>query len=210
MTTMGIMCAGFTTSNVNREEFNDWYDTEHIPERLRVQGFINAERWIGADDPAIAFATYDLSSLDVLQSAPYRAFSGENQSPWTRRVESQLGKIGRFTGTQINPGNQAAPSQAGGLLIVAMNVTAQAEAELNAWYDTEHVPRLSAVPGCICARRFKAASGPNQYFALYHLKSPDICSSPAWKEAAVTPWTVKMRAHTSGILRIVMRRYTRD
>ena len=81
--------------------------------------------------------------------------------------------------------------------------------EFNDWYDTEHLPRLAAVPGCLCAWRFKAASGPNQYFALYHLETPDVCASSEWKSAAVTPWTVRMRAHTSAHLRIVMRRYAK-
>jgi len=28
------------------DEFHDWYDLEHVPERLRIPGFLNAERWI--------------------------------------------------------------------------------------------------------------------------------------------------------------------
>ena len=206
---MAIMCAGFTTEKVNPDEFNDWYDTEHIPERLRVKGFVNAERWVGADDPNIAFATYDLDNEAVLQSTPYLTFTGEHQSPWTRRIESQLGKIGRFVGVQLNPGRQAAPPNAGGLLMVAMNIEAHAEADFNAWYDTEHLPRLSGVAGCLCARRFRASSGPNQYFAIYHLATPEVCATPAWKAAAATPWTAKISAHFSARLRVVMRRYQR-
>ncbi len=80
----------------------------------------------------------------------------------------------------------------------------------SAWYDTEHLPRLAAVPGCLSARRFKADSGPNQYFALYHLASPAVCASAEWKAAAATPWTSKLIPHFSARLRIVLRRYRRD
>jgi hypothetical protein len=206
---MGMMCAGFKFNDVAEDEFHDWYDLEHIPERLRVKGFINAERWIGTEDPKIAFATYDVETIDVLQSAPYLAFTGVNQSPWTRRVESKLGKIGRFVGEQLVPGRLAGPTDAGGLLFVAMNVAAQAEAEFNQWYDAEHIPRLADVPGCLCARRFKAQSGSHKYFAVYHLASPDVCASKLWKEAAHTPWTAKIIAHTGGMVRVPMRRYVR-
>lgn len=209
-TPMGIMAAGFNFSAAAEDEFNDWYDTEHIPERLRVQGFINAERWIGVDNPKIAFATYDLDSIGVLHSAPYLAFSGANQSPWTKRIEHQMQKLGRFVGEQLVPGRVAAPSDAGGLLFFAMNVEPAAEAEFNQWYDTEHLPALAAVPGCLCARRFRAESDATQkYFAIYHLVSPDVATSKAWKAAVATPWTGKILKHTSAHLSARLRRYVR-
>ena len=37
--THGILIAAMDFSNVAEDEFNDWYDTEHIPERQRVPGF---------------------------------------------------------------------------------------------------------------------------------------------------------------------------
>ncbi len=207
---MGVMAAGFNYSAAAEDEFNDWYDTEHIPERLRVPGFINAERWIGADNPQIAFAIYDLDTIDVLHSAPYLAFSGVNYSPWTKRVEYQMQKLGRFVGEQLVPGRQAAPPNAGGLLFFAMNVEAAAEAEFNQWYDTEHLPALAAVPGCLCARRFKAeGSATQKYFAIYHLTSPDIATGKPWKAAVATPWTGKILKHTSAHLSARLRRYVR-
>ena len=77
-TSMGLLVAGFNYAGVNEDEFNAWYDTEHIPERERVPGFINCERWIGADDPKVSIATYDLESLSVLASDAYRRIAGEN------------------------------------------------------------------------------------------------------------------------------------
>ena len=93
-------------------------------------------------------------------------------------------------------------------MMFAMNVAPDAEADFNAWYDEEHVPRLAAVPGCMSARRFKAGGGTHRYIAVYHLQSPDVCSSKTWREAADTPWTLRIRPHTSDRLRIVLRRYS--
>ena len=152
---MGVMAAGFNYSAAAEDEFNDWYDTEHIPEH-------------------------------------------------------QMQKLGRFVGEQLVPGRQAAPPNAGGLLFFAMNVEAAAEAEFNQWYDTEHLPALAAVPGCLCARRFKTeGSATQKYFAIYHLTSPDIATGKPWKAAVATPWTGKILKHTSAHLSARLRRYVR-
>lgn len=206
---MGLLVAGFNFAGAAADEFNDWYDTEHIPERKRIQGFINAERWLGVDDPKISIATYDLESLEVLQGAAYRAIAGANLSPWSKRVTGKCQRICRFEAEQILPGGKAAPTGAGGMLLFAMNVKPEAEAEFNEWYDTEHVPRLAAVPGCLLARRFRATGGTHRYIATYHLTSPEVCASKRWEEAAVTPWTLKLRPATADRLRLVLRRYAR-
>lgn len=206
---MGLLAEGFNYSKVADDEFNDFYDTEHIPERLRLQGFINAERWLGADDQKVSVVTYDLESLDVLQSAPYLAILGANLSPWSKRMTAKCQGIFRFTAEQIVPGNTAAPDNAGGLLLVAMNVDPQAETEFNDWYNTEHLPSLSSVPGCLCARRFRADGGTHKYLAVYHLESPEVCSSKLWKDAVATPWTAKIIPRTSIHMRIPLRRYSR-
>lgn len=206
----GLLVAGFDYGTVNAEEFNDWYDTEHIPERGRVPGFINAERWLGADDPKVSIATYDLKSLELLRSPPYRAIAYENLSPWSKRMVGKCRRICRFEAEQILPGSAAAPAAAAGLLLVAMNVKAEVEAEFNDWYDTEHVPRLRQVPGCLAARRFRVTSGAQRYLALYHLTGPEVVASDAWAAAAGTPWTLKLRQHTSDRLRVVLRRYRRS
>ncbi len=82
----GILIAAMNIANAAEDEFHDWYDTEHLPERQRVPGFLACQRWIGADDRKISVATYDLEAVGVLQGAEYRAIGGENLSPWSKRV----------------------------------------------------------------------------------------------------------------------------
>ena len=205
----GLLVAGFNYSNVAEDEFNDWYDNEHVPERLRTKGFINAQRWLGADDPRLSIATYDLESLDVLQSPAYKAIGGENLSVWSKRMTGKCQRVCRFEADQTLPGRQAGPADAGGMMMFAMNVPAEVDADYNAWYNEEHVPALSKVPGCLSARRFKMMGGTHRYLAMYHLTGPEVQATDAWKAAAGTPWTAKLRPHFKDPLRLVLRRYTR-
>jgi hypothetical protein len=154
----GILIAAMNIGNAADDEFNDWYDTEHLPERQRVPGFLSCQRWMGTVDKRVSIATYDLDSVDVLNSPGYTAIGGENLSPWSKRVTSRVERLMRFEGDQVLPGDRVAPDNAGGLLLNSMNVEPAAEAEFNEWYNTEHIPLLGAVPGVLCARRFKATS----------------------------------------------------
>jgi hypothetical protein len=205
----GILLVGFDYTNAHADEFHDWYDTEHVPERQRVPGFGLCERWISVANPKQAVATYDLESLSVLDSAPYRAIAYENLSVWSKRVTKMCQRLIRFDGDQILPGNVDSPSGAGGLLVNAMNVEPGYEAEFNEWYDNEHIPALSAVPGVMSARRFRDPKGTHRYLALYHLATADVPEGEAWKTGAASAWTEKLRPHFKNHLRILAKRYRR-
>ena len=210
---MGLLVTGFDRAAVAADEFDAWYDSEQIPEHNRVMGVVNCERWVGVADSNISIATYDLDSLAVLQSAAYRAIADANLSPWSQRVMAKCQHICRFEAEALTPGDVEPIPGAGGLMMFAMNVAPEAEADFNDWYNQEHVPSLAAVPGCIRARRFRivnaVSEGRQRYLAVYHLESPDVCSSEPWKKAIETPWTHRIRPHQRDRLRIVLRRYTR-
>jgi hypothetical protein len=203
----GLLLAAFNFKNVAADEFHDWYDTEHIPERQSVPGFLTLQRWIGADDAAISVATYDLDSVSVLASPAYKAIGGENLSPWSKRVTAKCQRLLRYEGEQTLPGAQVAPATAGALLLNAMNITPEVEDDFNKWYDTEHIPALAAVTGVLCARRFRATQPGVKYVALYHVEAPEVVASGEWKKAATSPWTERLRPHMRDHLRLVCKAY---
>jgi hypothetical protein len=205
----GTLIAAMNIAQVSEDEFHDWYDTEHLPERQRVPGFLVCQRWIGAHDRKVSVATYDLESVAVLRSAPYLAIGGENLSPWSKRVTSRVERLMRFEGDQILPGDRLSPDDAGGLLLNAMNIAPELEAEFNEWYDKEHIPALSAVPGVLSAHRFRGTSGNRKYVALYHLATPAVQDSAEWKTARQSNWTSRLQPHFRDHLRLVCRRYVR-
>ena len=206
----GVLIAAMDFSKAAADEFNDWYDTEHIPERQLVPGFLTLQRWIGAENPKQSVATYDLDSLAVLQSPGYRAIGGANTTPWSKRVTSKVERLLRYEGEQILPGDVTAPAGAGGLLLVGMTPALAVDTAFNAWYDNEHVPALARVPGVLCARRYRAGAGDLKYVALYHLASPGVVETAEWKAASgSTPMPQHVRDQITNRLRLVCRNYIR-
>src|SRR6187551_3623966 len=96
MTGLVLLCYDY--SQVAIDEFNDWYDTEHIPEREQVRGFLNAQRWLDLNNRHVSVAAYDLERIETLQSPEFLAISGKNLSPWSKRVIPMCTQILRFEG----------------------------------------------------------------------------------------------------------------
>ena len=87
------------------EEFNAWYDDEHMAERLAIPGFRSARRWVADVAPGEGkyLATYELDSLAVLTSAAYLA-RFRNQTPWSRRCLGKAVVFKRWACEQVAPG----------------------------------------------------------------------------------------------------------
>jgi hypothetical protein len=97
---------------VHEEDFNRWYDREHMEERAAIPGFIWSRRYRAAsDDKCRYLALYRTRDVNVFLSAPYRkAF--ENQTQWsmtnfgrmfgnTRRVTIVTPIAGKGTGSAL-------------------------------------------------------------------------------------------------------------
>lgn len=87
------------------DEFNAWYDTEHVPERVAVEGFESGRRYVCLDGYPKYLAMYDMVNEAVLDTESYLRVSGDRASPWTKRVTSRV-KVYRSIGEQIFPGDE--------------------------------------------------------------------------------------------------------
>lgn len=67
-------------------EYHLWHSREHVPERVAVPGMIRAYRYVDGKGPLPSCLTlYDLRTIDVLTTAPYRALL-ENPTDWSRSM----------------------------------------------------------------------------------------------------------------------------
>lgn len=176
---MGILISSFDYSPVAEDEFHDWYDMEHIPERQRIPGFLDCTRWLAFDLPKVSLNTYDLASVDVLREPGYLAVGYENNSPWTRRVGWRCIKRLRFEGMQVAPGDRRPPEQAQGLVVVASNPV-DCDAALPSMLD-EIRHEVENVSGVSCARRFVATNSTHGHVLTCHLDDTAVVASTAWK-----------------------------
>jgi hypothetical protein len=63
-------------------DFNNWYDREHVEERIAIKGFVVGTRYVSSRAPRKYLGLYRTDSLDVFRSAAYQqAFA--HQTPWS-------------------------------------------------------------------------------------------------------------------------------
>jgi hypothetical protein len=98
------------------------------------------------------------------------------------------------------------------LFTAAMDVDPAKEALFNEVYDTEHIPELMKVPGCLAVYRSTlaplkmsiggelktiVAEGEPKYSAVYELESAEVLTSAAWAAAVEKGrWPAQVRPHT--------------
>ena len=73
------------------DEFNEWYDTEHIPNLLKVPGVLSAKRGVlyEGDGPKY-IAIYEHLNAQVAQSSAYK---DAVETKWTKRMRQHFKSI---------------------------------------------------------------------------------------------------------------------
>jgi hypothetical protein len=110
------------------DEFNDWYDTEHLPDRAAIEGFESARRFVCVDGWPKYLAFYDLTEIGVLESPTYRSTSWGKFSPWTKRVMAKVRGQYRGSGNQIYPGDKGTSAQMSRLVFIRFTNVPDTEA----------------------------------------------------------------------------------
>jgi len=79
-------------------EFNEWYDREHVDERVFMPGFLRARRYLAADGATRVkyFATYETNTVRDLCDPEYMKLLGD-QSPWSKKVMARFTHFDRLT-----------------------------------------------------------------------------------------------------------------
>lgn len=78
-------------------DFNQWYDREHLAERVGIDGFLEARRWIADNAPTKYFCTYSTDTFEALSSPAYKKVLA-NQTEWSNKHISRFRNPGRVVG----------------------------------------------------------------------------------------------------------------
>ncbi|WP_380180769.1 hypothetical protein [Kalamiella sp. sgz302252] len=132
----------FVATNIGADDeadFNQWYDHEHVEERVAISGFLSGTRYQALDAERKYLGLYETESLEAFTSADYHA-AFTRQTNWSvknlqkmvdpmRRVSAVTHRHGKGTGSQ--------------LAVIMLQGTLD-EAALTAWQQ-----QISRTPGYI-------------------------------------------------------------
>jgi len=85
----GMLMTSMDIDAAYEQEFNQWYDREHLAERVAIDGFLEARRYVAVNAAPKYLGLYSTATFDVLDSDAYRTALA-NQTAWS------LANIGRF------------------------------------------------------------------------------------------------------------------
>ena len=169
------------------DEFNRWYNEEHINRLLQVPGFLSAGRYRALKGGPKYLAMYELEDHNVLRSS---AFLDEvRYRPSPRRQQASGGHIGR--NFLLNGYHQIYPMMVNPIELTMgmspylqmgrMDIPVAMEEEFNAWYNTVYIPGYLTIPGCIRARRFICIEGQPKYLTVYEFENPTVSEREDWR-----------------------------
>jgi len=175
-------------------DFEDWYETEHIPARMAIPGFSHALRYRTAGEPW-HLATYFIDDMAALETPEYQALKSDPSTRTARMLDNVTGFTRYLTDQISDTAVEGTPSDLTGtdhtLFVVAFDVPAEEQAEFEGWYEEEHVPLLMKVPGWLRVRRFlvrAGSAGPSwTHLALHEIASPGVLNAPEREAARTTP-----------------------
>lgn len=181
---MGLFLVWTDIPEEVEEEFNRWYNEEHIAEILAMPGFLDAARYVAVRGGPKYLACYELEGPDARET-PEFLWHWDHPSEWSKRVSPRHAGINYFGNVyqQIYPAEVSQSDMSSFLLIGRMEVLPEIEDEFNQWYDTIQVPDFEKVPGCVRGRRYRAVRGGPKYATVYDMEHGEVMQSPEWVAA---------------------------
>ena len=200
-------------SAVSPDEFNDWYDNEHVPLCICIPSFRSWSRWVATDDKQPSYlALYDIDSPAAVDDVPLSALTERDKS-----ITSRLALVERRTYTlhkPVHPPAAGAAYSTGApgpfITSVAMDIPAEHVTDFDQWYDEEHVHLISKTPGWVRTRRFvfaevlvlgaaeegrslRPAGGPHRFLTLHEWECPEALATEEYKAAITTPSALRFK-----------------
>ena len=182
------------------EEFNRWYNEEHLAERLSVPGILSAARYEAVSSGPKHLAVYELDSPAVMESPEYLNVR-EHPTEWSKRMSPNV--VGttyiRNVYEMIHPQSLtpeiAQSDMAEALQIGRMDIPPETEAEWHEWYNTVYIPNYEKVPGCIRGRRYRAVLGEPAYLTMYEFEHERVSQGADWSvQQNIDPRNARMRS----------------
>lgn len=190
------------------DQFHDWYNNEHGPNRLRLpQIFSNGLRYHATDGEKPEFiAQYDVTDMAHLETDTYTTLRA-NRTKREAETIAQVHVDRKFYDLVhdkraldfVAPENLS-DKEADGLVAIQVLITlieaAGAAEEYVKWYTEEHVAMLSKVPGWRRSRLWKTSHLEGQakpsFLAQHDYAKLNGLGGPEHKSSMDTPWRTQV------------------
>ncbi|RDX52152.1 hypothetical protein OH76DRAFT_1400492 [Lentinus brumalis] len=203
-------------------EFNDWYDTEHVPDRIPLPCFHSWSRWTSqTPGPPTHLALYDLATPESIDDPAHLALM---KNPSEREV-SIMSRIALMDGRAYELHEPVYPPRAGAgynvtkpgpyATFIEFDVPPELADEFERWYVGEHIPMLAKIPQWVRTRWFGlkvarvwgndetlvAQYGEGKvpkYLAIHEYAEAGAEETEEFKAAVDTPWSKEILAKVTG------------
>ncbi|RXH25890.1 MULTISPECIES: DUF4286 family protein [Bradyrhizobium] len=85
----GMLLTSMNIDASDEADFNRWYDCEHLEERVAIEGFLEARRYVAHAANPKYLCLYSTATLEVLDSPAYKARLA-NPTDWSRRTMARF------------------------------------------------------------------------------------------------------------------------
>jgi hypothetical protein len=96
----GMLLTSMDVDASDEAEFNRWYDREHLEERVAIEGFLEARRYVAYKAQPKYLSLYSTQTFEVLDSPAYRTALA-NQTAWSKsniaRFRNMIRGVARIT-----------------------------------------------------------------------------------------------------------------
>ena len=185
------------------EEFNEWYNQEHIPERLSIPGVLNAARYEALQGGPKYLACYELDTHQAWHSPEWQHWLN-NPTEWSNRMSpsavatTYIRNLYRLIYPDNVDQQTSQADMAPVMLVGRMSVPAELDSLFNQSYNQERLPECYSTPGYVRGRRFEADMGEPKYLTIHEMESESVPKSPEWSDWTTreTPvWSRQVRPH---------------
>lgn len=185
----GILLSQMNEPPGHEDRFHEWYDTEHIPDRLVIPGFTAASRYEAVDAEPRWLVIYEADDLAAFDRPEYVRLKAE-PSPRTRTMLASISGFTRYLcDLRAEAGEPAEHDHVG---VEAYTVAADRTEEFEAW-DDGRADSLTAHPQRRRVHRYRVlegVGGPWTHLVVHELASPSVWD-PDGAEAA---WLYRRRS----------------
>jgi hypothetical protein len=156
-------------------DFNEWYNREHLDERIDLPGFRRARRYESLDGPIRYVTTYECMEPDDIGSPAYLEVL-RRQTEWSARVMPQFSKWHRLTGRVVI---DHAHGFGGAMALMRLRPPPGQAQEMARWLGRA-LPGITGEPGIVGACVVAADPDIDARLARAFGQEPDTSQHPEW------------------------------